>query len=1145
MIELIIICVIVGGGFFFQQKYKPTAIKDSDTAYVLWIFSIFGLLGFHRHYLGKYGTGCLWMFTCGCFGIGAFVDLLTLINQVNNHNNKLNKNLFPINQNHNVNTQINFQATTYNQTTAHKIKPLHTHDAKKNEQPIKQELASDIKTVNRTQTALQAIEVIEESSIINISNRSSSIQPEEKKIEQTENVVISEDIPSEIEISKIYDTEAEIKQNLSREVGKITKLSGKIGNGELKLYIASADWKKLPLSFLPTLSFEFELDNKYNFVIVHSSNKTIASLKKGDSLKICFEDGNFIEKKFGAGRNLNGKSVHNIISLTDLELKTLSENIVKGIENIGVLKIPYEFTEINNEQYANSAEGKQLLKIICQKLVEIKMNLKNNDSGQPLPQSVIGVTDKIVDKSTSINNASSSPIENTHKEIAAVIQSLTDSKQVDTIEPVSENTDDNPLIDVTDEIIGNSISINAISSNIIQNTDKKIGSVIKSISNSRKVDTTEKVYEISKDDSVIDVKDEIVSNSISTDAISSITIEKTDQEIGSVIESLINSKKSDSIEPVSEIAEDNSIIDITDETYIIKADTDLIKYMPGVPYWPHQYVYSFSELINASPSQKQFYFRFKNSFLTGTFYDLEGNNNYCFILLFNLLDEYDGHKSMTLLEKNLDILGTYYPKTKSYAASFLRAKKNVNISNTDSSSFTGEDRYSDHSSFIDYDTFNWRNKYKKSLNLSEGDITLLNKIWYPSNNFTSIEYCCKEIIKLYIVTINKLQEAFKADEAILEEELFGIADLVVRKHYGYRTGSQSYKYAIEPATNELYNTIFKYCENSVRETYGHKRKINTALRYSNDEVKTAFESKIVLKLDTILPTLITSIKPPDDATELELNTQNTVRWKSKFAEITTNFSGNAEAFVETIIALGNTNKNNPSVENIFFEASKFIAKQSKEAALKLYVYYLHYDLKSATFDNKQLTKTVQKSLFNTNEQLHTFEQIISELINDKNLDKALNAVSNVYAVKRKKIQLDRTTIKEVQQLHSGTVELLNEYLRDDFEDDNNTIKAEEINTEEIQIEITQKTETAHHSIYLSELPFTTEHISVLELFSKNSLSILQSEMEEFAKSKGIFKNQIIESINETCYETLDDVLIEEDDDYYTILPEYYNKIKAL
>lgn len=125
----------------------------------------------------------------------------------------------------------------------------------------------------------------------------------------------------------------------------------------------------------------------------------------------------------------------------------------------------------------------------------------------------------------------------------------------------------------------------------------------------------------------------------------------------------------------------------------------------------------------------------------------------------------------------------------------------------------------------------------------------------------------------------------------------------------------------------------------------------------------------------------------------------------------------------------------------------------------MYIYYLYHDLKSATFDNKKLTKTIQKSLFKTNEQLHNFEIIIGELIKDKNLEKALRDVSKIYTVKRKKIQLNADLIKEVQQQHSGTVELLNEFLQDEYEDEATKIKTLEINDDEIRIEITQKNET--------------------------------------------------------------------------------------
>ena len=69
-------------------------------------------------------------------------------------------------------------------------------------------------------------------------------------------------------------------------------------------------------------------------------------------------------------------------------------------------------------------------------------------------------------------------------------------------------------------------------------------------------------------------------------------------------------------------------------------------------------------------------------------------------------------------------------------------------------------------------------------------------------------------------------------------------------------------------------------------------------------------------------------------------------------------------------------------------------------------------------------------------------------------------------------------------------------------------------------------------------------MTALEIFAKGNFSIPQSELETFAKSKGVFKNQLIESINEICYEDLDDVLIEEEDEHYIINPNYYQRLLA-
>jgi TM2 domain-containing membrane protein YozV len=55
-------------------------------AYVLWLISGFGALGFHRFYLGKIPTGLLWMMTGGLGMFGSAYDFLTLPRQVEQAN---------------------------------------------------------------------------------------------------------------------------------------------------------------------------------------------------------------------------------------------------------------------------------------------------------------------------------------------------------------------------------------------------------------------------------------------------------------------------------------------------------------------------------------------------------------------------------------------------------------------------------------------------------------------------------------------------------------------------------------------------------------------------------------------------------------------------------------------------------------------------------------------------------------------------------------------------------------------------------------------------------------------------------------------------------------------------------------------------
>jgi TM2 domain-containing membrane protein YozV len=70
--------------------------KSLGTAYALSVASLF-VGGIHRFYLGKIGTGVIWLLTYNCFGIGLLYDWITMKDQVRevNLNNGIGDNYSP------------------------------------------------------------------------------------------------------------------------------------------------------------------------------------------------------------------------------------------------------------------------------------------------------------------------------------------------------------------------------------------------------------------------------------------------------------------------------------------------------------------------------------------------------------------------------------------------------------------------------------------------------------------------------------------------------------------------------------------------------------------------------------------------------------------------------------------------------------------------------------------------------------------------------------------------------------------------------------------------------------------------------------------------------------------------------------------
>ncbi|GAB3879300.1 hypothetical protein GCM10028824_42530 [Hymenobacter segetis] len=458
-----------------------------------------------------------------------------------------------------------------------------------------------------------------------------------------------------------------------------------------------------------------------------------------------------------------------------------------------------------------------------------------------------------------------------------------------------------------------------------------------------------------------------------------------------------------------------------------------------------------------------------------------------------------------------------------------------------------------------YDMPKLGKQYRKKLDLTPQQVEWLDKFWPPHNVFIELKGGCVATIQLYLQALPALETAMQRKGASLAAVVAQTQEesLRLRKTtpnpYGYSWNEYDEGYQRDQIEATIYSTIFRRCENVVREAYGHKRKLAAEFTGMDGALAAGLEMELGQFLDALLPSLAATISAPDEATELALNLQNVTRWKQQLEQLAAHLSTTtAEAFAEGVQQLGQRNARNPALENIFFEASKLMARFDREAALRFYLQYVYHDLNSVTINNKPLAKTIQKSLFPQPDQLQRFEAIINQLVQDKNLPQALSQVPTVYARQRRKIELDLGAIRAVQHQHAGTVELLNEYLQDEPETTAAPVSipplapfvSEALPEEEIQLAVLAPAPvvTTTSGAFAAAWALTATQEALLARFAAQELTLPQAEVEAFARQHGALRNQLIDSINEQCYERLDDVLIEEDGDTYTIYESYYQQL---
>jgi hypothetical protein len=417
--------------------------------------------------------------------------------------------------------------------------------------------------------------------------------------------------------------------------------------------------------------------------------------------------------------------------------------------------------------------------------------------------------------------------------------------------------------------------------------------------------------------------------------------------------------------------------------------------------------------------------------------------------------------------------------------------------------------------------------YKETLKLSSQEAAWLNKFLFYGNTFNSTEGCKIALIRLYLQVIKRLVRRFANEPNTLSMHLENIKTAAYETSlkdrdiwYGY-----NHNQAKDAAEADLYYVVFKKCETALRLAWRAGRSSAPSFHSRSEKAVAIFNKNIEPVLDEVVSEQAALITPPDEDTIIALNVQSTTRWKVDFDAIVN--KSNELSVVELkdkIYEIVRLNVANPAIENLFYDACKIFARIDKTEALRFYLYYIDADQRSARIDNKDFQKTTLKQLFADEAQEKEFRAIVAEMIGSKNLKAALDKVKEFYQPKRKRIMLDNAAIERAAVELNNTVTVLNQYLLED---------------EDVAVLTTPK---VAEKTYAKVVQLNSVQQELLNMFDAVGLQLSITEVAEFAKTKGLFKNQLIDSINDSCYEIIDDVLIEEDDDQYIILPNYFKQI---
>ena len=216
-----------------------------------------------------------------------------------------------------------------------------------------------------------------------------------------------------------------------------------------------------------------------------------------------------------------------------------------------------------------------------------------------------------------------------------------------------------------------------------------------------------------------------------------------------------------------------------------------------------------------------------------------------------------------------------------------------------------------------------------------------------------------------------------------------------------------------------------------------------------------------------------------------------------------------EDFYNKVCTIANAVSRLSAKRDIYLRVHRFLASCNRLYSLMFYLHYLNTDI----VNHEDISLKHDKLLFENKEQKEYFNSICKKLLTSKDIAKAFESLEKIQEVK-KRIDLSPSAIIEAGNEQLEVVKTLGQYLSDE--------------------------EAIPHQAILPEdkQPCT----ELVKLFISGGFRLSKQEVLLFAQERKLFPNQLIQKINEDYYETLDDLLIEEEEERYTMSEEYCKRL---